>query len=422
MWAAGSAESIAFSTDSGRQWQTVHADPGGALLLSFGFVNSNFGFAAGTGGRVLFTQDGGKTWAARQMGSETILQAAFGDGQHGIMRTRSALLATTDGGVSWKPLAPADDPNWSDRFPYTENLAALDGQHLIAQVGEGPFGDGEFLVTTDGGSTWKAVYLPNGAGGPNLITAGGQYWSIGHEVVEKDKPGGGYATPMAVISSDGLTWEHKPVNHDVCHWHDCGGCTPQGCFGGGSSFVPFSLILEHPAAAGASYARFPAHLLSAQWATTGNTLCVLTYGTIECTALQPAASLDTKEDLATWDASPFPPLHQVVRGFPDQSLERALPSGLRCIRCSLNRMLISQKDDSGPVPVNFAFYVGASGRAEKIEIGSGIPEDVTTQLRQQMNGWLFEPVIENGKPVEMRVSLQGTVFVMNPHKPPHSGD
>ena len=418
MWAAGGQESIAESTDNGQHWQIRHTNPDGALLLSFGFVDEKFGYAAGTGGSVLLTADGGITWIARQTASETIFEAAFGDAQHGIIRARSTLLSTTDGGATWKPVSAANDPNWSQKFPYTPYLVARDGLHLMARVTEDEFSGGEFLVTTDGGTTWTAVSVPNGAGDGTLMIAANQYWSVGHEVVDKDKPGGGHAVPMAIVSSDGVRWEHRSVNYEVCHWHGCGGCTAQGCFGGRTSFVPFSLIPDKAVSATDSLARFPAHTLSREWARNGNSLCLLTYGAVECTALTPVTSLNTEEDSPEWEAASFPPLHLLARRGPDESIERALPSGLRCIRCDLRGTFFSQKDDSGPVQVQFSFRAGLSGRVEQVKIAREVPDDVAAQLQQQMNSWLFEPRIQKGKPVETPVVLRGTVFVMNPQKPP----
>jgi photosystem II stability/assembly factor-like uncharacterized protein len=67
--------------------------------------------------------------------------------------------------------------------------------HLLIRVaGDG----GEYLWTTDGGATWKATVLPSGAGSNGAFVVQAKYWSVGSEVVDKDKPGGGYSTPMAV--------------------------------------------------------------------------------------------------------------------------------------------------------------------------------------------------------------------------------
>jgi hypothetical protein len=430
MWAAGSGESIAASTDAGQHWVRKHENSSGALLLSFAFVTGKFGYAAGTGGTVIFTKDGGESWTAQRLAQESILQAAFADTEHGVIRTRSALLATTDGGKSWNPVVPANDPDWSAKYPFTENMAALDSTHLLVRVSEGKLSDGEFLWTADGGATWSANYLSNGAGRDNLFVAQGRYWTVGHEIVNKDKPGGGGSEPMAVTSKDGIDWEHRPVYYDVCHWHDCGGCTPQGCFAGQSSFVPFSRILQDapgntPASASVQNAieqeklgRFPAHLLTNQWALTGQTLCLLTQGVIDCTTLEPAASLDTKDESFDFDQSSWPPLHPTPGGALNLSIEPALGHGIRCIRCNLLRTYFSETGNSGPTPFEISFVVGTSGIAENFKLKGSLPDDVAARVRNAASSWIFEPPLENGKAKPVHETLSGTIFVMNFAKPP----
>jgi hypothetical protein len=430
MWAAGSAETIAVSIDGGQHWQKKHEDPNGGLLLTFAFVNEKFGYAAGTGTRLLMTDDGGETWTARMPVPETVFQAAFGDPQHGVIRARSALLATTDGGKSWKPVIPVNDPAWSQKLPETVALTALDSMHLLIRVaGDG----GEYLSTTDGGATWKATVLPSGAGSNGAFVVQGKYWSVGSEVVGKDKPGGGYSTPMAVRSSDGDQWEHLLVYHDVCHWTGCGGCTPQGCFAGRSSFVPFSRILQDAPGNGAgsgsglstvqpeSLARFPAHLLSDQWARSGNRLCLLTNGVIDCTTLSLVATLDTRDDLAEWENRSYPLLHLIkANPLANGSIEPVLKAGVHCIRCDLERLYISKEGGSGPVAIQISFAIEKNGRVSSVALSGNVPSEVADRLRHRAASWLFEPYLVGGVPTATTVGLRGSVFILNPDKPPTS--
>lgn len=420
MWAAGSGGSIALSVDAGQHWQRKHEDPADGLLLTAGFTGSRFGFAAGTGKHVLTTVDGGDTWAASIDVPGTVLQAAFGDALHGVIRTRLALLSTTDGGKHWRHVKPSNDPEWESKKPYTESMAALDAMHLLIRISEGQYGDGEFLWTADGGETWTANYIPNGAGGDSIVVAEGKFWSIGGEVVGKDKPGGGYRTPMAILSPTGETWEHLLVFHEACHWTGCGGCTAQGCFAGRTSFVPFSRILEatpaKPAAAEPELlGRFPERVLSSQWARTGNTLCMLNQGKVECAPLTPASALKTQDDLAQWDDGLAPPLGPSQgSALASSSIEPALPQGVRCIRCNLDRLIFTNKGRSGPVDIQVTFTIGSSGRAEHVSIAGSLPKDALAKLTTVASGWLFEPYTRDGVPQSVNVNLRGRVIVMNP--------
>jgi hypothetical protein len=419
MWAAGSEGGIALSVDGGQHWQKKHQDIRGGVLLTLTFVNDKSGFAAGTGPQLLVTNDGGETWSNGVGVPETVFQAAFGDSLHGVIRTRSALLSTDNGGKTWKPASPANDPDWQQKYPYTASMAALDGMHMAVRVTEGKWSDGEFLWTADGGETWSANYLPNGAGGGRLFVVGSEFWSVGGEVVGKDKPGGGLNIPMAVRSRNGSEWDHLPAFYDACHWTGCGGCTAQGCFAGRRSFVPFSRILQGNVASDKapsdSLVRFPEHLLSSQWARTGETLCLLTRGIIECAGLSPTTELNTQGDQAEWDDGFFPPLGpSKTPSLESSSIEPALKQGVRCIRCDLERQFISNKGKSGPVAFQLSFTIEPDGRVEKIAISGGLPDDVSSKVQNIALGWRFEPFMQNGQPKPVSIALRGQLMVMNP--------
>lgn len=387
--------------DGGQHWTMKHSNPAGALLLVLHFVDAKFGYAAGTGGTVVFTVDGGNTWDTQKLASETILQAAFGDPNHGIIRTRSALLATDDGGKSWHPIVPANDPGWEEKFPYTVDLAALDKDHLAARVGEGEFGDGEYLTTTDGGKTWAANYIPS-VGIHDLIAADHSYYSIGHEVLGKDKPGGGYGVAMSFRSKDGIQWDHISLKDGVCKSEHCGGCTAQGCFASAGTVVDLengkSWMVEVP----------PHDNLSDQWAAAGGRLCLLSDGAIECASATPVKTLESKNDA---------PIKWAARSLPRLGVPQPPGSGPQCIRCALPPMLVTQQGGSGPVQVQVRFTIEPSGQADNIVIAGKLPEDVAPQLRAAVSGWLFEPILQDGKPIAKDVAFLGRFFVVNAQRP-----
>jgi hypothetical protein len=398
MWAAGSGESIAVSTDAGQHWQIKHQDPKGALLLVLNFVDDKFGYAAGTGGKVLFTQDGGESWTAQKLADETILQVAFGDAQHGVVRTLTALISTTDGGKTWQPVAPADNADWVRKLPYTMNMAALDRNHLAVLVSEDVVG-GQYLSTADGGSTWSLSFI-GGSEILGMFAAGGSYWSVGREVMPKGMPNAGNASPMAFHSKDGISWEHTPVNHEVCGWHDCAGCTPQGCFAGKSSFLQFLDGQDW-------LAKFPPHEeLSTQWAKSGNTLCLLSKTSVECTTLQPVETIDTKEDTPSWDRKTIPAIGKIHISNP------------QCIICELNQVYFSDFGNSGPADVKVDFVLDASGHVSDVSILSKLPDDVHERILKEVQNWFFEPFIKDGQAAATKMSLRGHVVLLNPAKPP----
>src|SRR5579863_227373 len=130
LWICGTDEAIAVSSDDGQNWEVRHRTPDGNSLLNIDFVNDSFGYATGTGGIFLTTEDGGKTWLSRSVGRDTILQASFSDSQHGIIRTRGSLLFTPDGGQHVSVVSDGQNTDYIKRFPYTFALVALDPAHM----------------------------------------------------------------------------------------------------------------------------------------------------------------------------------------------------------------------------------------------------------------------------------------------------
>ncbi len=87
LWLCGTDEAIASSADNSAHWQVKHRTINGRVLLNINFADSRFGFAAGTSGLVLTTEDGGETWVPNAGLNETILQVAFADPEPGPIRT-----------------------------------------------------------------------------------------------------------------------------------------------------------------------------------------------------------------------------------------------------------------------------------------------------------------------------------------------
>ena len=171
-------------TNPHRRLVTVPSD-----LLSIAFTNEGLhGWAVGTGGTILATTDGGKTWAAQSSRTNNWLTAlsVLPDGLRAwAVGERGTILATTDGGKTWA----------AQSRPTTKVLTALsvlpDGLRAWA-VGSG----GTILATADGGKTWAAQSSPTnwltalsvlpdglhawaaGSGGTILATAdGGKAWA-----------------------------------------------------------------------------------------------------------------------------------------------------------------------------------------------------------------------------------------------------
>ena len=230
LWVCGPNESIASSSD-GKSWTVHHhASGAGAMLFGIEFYSAKFGYAYGTGGTVLFTNDGGDSWETRHFGVDTILLASFSDPMHGLIRTAPALFSLNGSDVLHQIEQPADT---LQRFPFTPFLVALSPDKMAAVLSEGPYSESGFLATIDGGKHW-GFYDPPSTGIKDLLRVDGKYWATGHEVVGKDKPGGGYGVPMATYSDDGMHWAQTTNDIHPCHWENCGICNSQGCLASGT--------------------------------------------------------------------------------------------------------------------------------------------------------------------------------------------
>jgi photosystem II stability/assembly factor-like uncharacterized protein len=268
LWTCGSDETLAVSADSGEHWQLKHQKTGGAVLLNVGFANEKFGYAAGTGGQFLTTEDGGDTWSSHSAGEGTISQVSFSDARHGLIRTYASLLFTSDGGATWALVPAAQNSEEIKEFPYSFSLVALDSEHMAVMMKHGPgqYEDQGLFLTENSGRSWKFSTIPN-VTLYSFLRAQGKYWVVGTEVIHKDEPGGGHAVPVALYSSDADKWERSNNDLSACQPEMCTLCTSAGCLSANGTITGF--FSERT-----SYRAFtPNPALTAKWAADGSAIC-----------------------------------------------------------------------------------------------------------------------------------------------------
>jgi len=137
IWVCGADELITVSADGGKTWTTKHSLKNGRLLLSLGFADRTFGYAAGTGGAILITKDGGDTWNPLSVPSQTVYQASFSDEKHGIIQTPGAIYTTVDGGANWNAVQIDLSSQKLKGFNYVLTVLAADANHLAIVLSEG---------------------------------------------------------------------------------------------------------------------------------------------------------------------------------------------------------------------------------------------------------------------------------------------
>ncbi len=152
--AVGEYGRILLSDDSGKSW-IVAQTPTRALLTAVCFPDAMHGWAVGHDKVILHSVDGGLSWSqqyAVAQENRPLLDVKFRDALHGYaVGAYGAFLATTDGGKTWVSRPHTQD----DR--HLNSLSILsDGTLLLA--GE----SGLLRRSFDTGLSWKTITTPYG--------------------------------------------------------------------------------------------------------------------------------------------------------------------------------------------------------------------------------------------------------------------
>jgi hypothetical protein len=86
---------------------------------------------------------------------------------------------------------------------------------VMLKQGAAQYESQAFLSTQDSGKSWNFLDIPN-VTLYSFLRVEGRYWAVGTEVIHKDQPGGGYAVPVALYSSDGEKWNHSIGDLSAC--------------------------------------------------------------------------------------------------------------------------------------------------------------------------------------------------------------
>ncbi|NRQ38255.1 oxidoreductase [Nonomuraea sp. NN258] len=184
VWAAGTGGTVLRTVDGGRTWQNV--SPPGTAALQFRDVEAFdarravvLSIGEGTDSRVYRTEDGGRTWAETFRNDEPRAFydcMAFFDRRHGLAMSdpvdgKFRILSTGDGGRTWQVLP-------SEGMP-----AALPGEAGFAA-------SGQCLVTSGGRDVWLAS---GGAERSRVFHSGdrGRTWTVADTPIPAGDPARG---------------------------------------------------------------------------------------------------------------------------------------------------------------------------------------------------------------------------------------
>lgn len=387
MWVCGADEMIASSSDGGKTWTAGHSATSG-LLLSMGFATEQFGYATGTGDKILVTKDGGKTWSSVPAPSPGIYELSFANEANGIAHGLNAVYTTSDGGKSWAPVKIDLGDDDYKRMSWVSTVVALDAKRMAIVMSDGNSSANHqvLYLTQDGGATWKVNDIAH-VGIGTFYRHDGEYWITGDEVIEWQKPGGGYGVSLAMHSADGVNWTHL----DRWEKKEFSQCNDQGCLywdGAGIAVPP-----SNPP----TFWTFAAEkIVTSKWAVAQGGICSVSTD-LKCTSVTDSPKLPSSVASSTPIASRIfaPPLNSPVT------------SGIQCISCDTERIIVTQ-DYQGLAEVDLKLLIGTNGLVQKVEITKATNVGIGDRVAASARNWIFVPYEQDGvlHPASMNVKLQ----------------
>ncbi len=199
VWAVCSDNVILKTLDRGQAWARIQApmNKAGTRLLAIYIMNKTNIWISGSGGTVYKSADNGNTWTmfdttffhnGLMQGIWAVsLEKVYVVGGVGIGSSisRGFIALTLNGGNTWDSIVPSDNYNKHEWIGVTSC-----GNKVVVYGGRS-----HYLVSTDGGGTWKNDSVPNtggifGADINHLIMLDPQTWwgafDLGHIYLTKD--------------------------------------------------------------------------------------------------------------------------------------------------------------------------------------------------------------------------------------------
>jgi photosystem II stability/assembly factor-like uncharacterized protein len=148
-WAVGTFGSIVKTEDGGRNWSRAGSFETNTVLRDILFINDSVGFIAGSRVGIYRTFNGGLTWDTLELDlgvSKELIEINFINDTVGWMSgSNGMVIATRDGGISWTKHDYGSGVFWSlsfinDSVGYIGNL------------------QGQVLKSSDAGRTWRIIY------------------------------------------------------------------------------------------------------------------------------------------------------------------------------------------------------------------------------------------------------------------------
>lgn len=152
IWAVGRGGKIVRSDDAGKSWRAQHSGTS-ANMQSIVAWDAARAIAVGNDATVLVTDDGGRTWRTltnlpKETNGRKLLRVRRGAGHRVyVVGEFDTILMTPDFGATWIGFGAQEDVAWNDLAVYGET---------ILMVGE----FGKIRQSVDGGRTWINIASP----------------------------------------------------------------------------------------------------------------------------------------------------------------------------------------------------------------------------------------------------------------------
>ena len=124
------------------------------VLFSVRFENASDGLAAGLGGVLLRSSDGGRSWVhTSARGREALFSVAVGEGGAVAVGENGLMRISRDGGTRWSAPSAGDFPRF---YGFMRDLGFDPSRRTGFAIGQG----GTILRSLDGGTRWARVLPP----------------------------------------------------------------------------------------------------------------------------------------------------------------------------------------------------------------------------------------------------------------------
>lgn len=206
--AAGAITWLGVSFETGRRSPAHTASPAASPqpiggiddLRALTFVDAQHGWAAGQGA-IIATSDGGVTWTRQYSGPAGIVLLDFVDASNGwAVALADGFLRTSDGGATW---TEAGEPDGGRFLQSVDFVGPTEGWGIAVPSGDaGPNTRGTLVRTSDGGETWATVQ----PGIDSVCVAGYVMYAGAGSKVLRSTDGGSTWTPVLDARNATAPW------------------------------------------------------------------------------------------------------------------------------------------------------------------------------------------------------------------------